>query len=918
MRFTHLEKATTVLSDHPVRLRSAYAVGPVMLPENCGVGREWTSYFAHEEWNLEKACDEEGVELSAGGKAACRLLTELDPRTAELNLGVFPPLAEQERLLLVSNLRCMAAQEVIFRPFEGTGQIWIDGTLVYAESGPFRLYLEEGDHTVVIIAAFIPEEARSIRISGNQVCDEPDVTELQREFVERNIRFHMAWLEVEKSAGREGEDSPILFYLLRKDRIDLPLDQTLWVEVTNDEGMKLDRFPAHWEQEQSYDWDEEKARNTGMLHFTVTYRDHEAVEHHFVYSALVRPLSVVVEGLQEEYDRYIQARAIDILHSAQKIQIEGLLEELKRLTDLPEDPFEIWDYRVVREYIKLLKQIFTCGHAEQSHSPSLLQEEHIFLSNDGIGEGFFVSRLDNSLQRYTIQLPRSYSTDRQYPLIVLMPGKRYELGLPDFQNRGFGQGWEEEAIFVTFSCRGVTLGSYIGEAAFLEALDVILQAYRVDEERIYLTGYSNGAYAAWAMAQAYPSRFAAIAVISGAPHPKHLINLLNMPILNVCGDQDYLFAQAYTAPVTELPSDHFKGVVERQSNHWDTHELRLLDGVLGWLMQWKRDVVPQRIAYRTERGRHNRAYWLELTRMDENEEYAELYGEMSATGELDIEAVHAEEFIIHLSQEVMPLELAQVRIGARIFVLDLREYSRFRFVKTYSHKRPSPEYRLIAEREEESSECFSKESDAKKEIVDSKSVGRNVLSHGMGVLDVYMDRLHIVLPSSYATPEEEQAVRRTANALASPRTATWNPYIGVHYPVVSSNDITEEALADSNVICVTSGLSRHELLQKHQADLQITCTEEGYTLGGDFTAGEYCLSYIQPSPWSATQQMLVVATNSPRMLGKNLFMRRLIMPGYFNGLHPYLNKEIIVYDSKGVRAFNFTSIRHAHQKLQGQ
>lgn len=88
------------------------------------------------------------------------------------------------------------------------------------------------------------------------------------------------------------------------------------------------------------------------------------------------------------------------------------------------------------------------------------------MSNDGIGEGFFVSRLDNSLQRYTIQLPRSYSTDRQYPLIVLMPGKRYELGLPDFQNRGFGQGWEEEAIFVTFSCRGVTLGSYIGEAAF--------------------------------------------------------------------------------------------------------------------------------------------------------------------------------------------------------------------------------------------------------------------------------------------------------------------------------------------------------------------------------------------------------------------------------------------------------------------
>ncbi|MGM1020234.1 MAG: PHB depolymerase family esterase [Bacillota bacterium] len=915
MRFTHLEKATTVLLDHPVRLTSAYAVGPVKLPENCGVGRAWSDHFTPEEWDLERACNEDGLELSAGGKAACRLLTELDPRNAELNLGVFPPLTEQERLLLVSNLHCAVAQEVIFRPFEGTGQIWVDGILVYAESGPLRLVLEEGNHTVVVVAAFIPDEAHSIRISGNQTCDSPDVEELHQEFVERNIRFHMAWLEVEKPAGKEGEDSPVSFYLLRKDRIDLPVDQPLWVEVTNDEGTLLDRFQTVWEQEQQYAWNEEVTGNTGMLHFTVTYQDHEAREHYFVYSMLVRPLSAVVEDLQEEYDQYNRAYNIDASGSARNLQAEGLLEELKRLTALPEDPFEIWDYRIVREYIKLLKRIFTHAYTERPQHPS--REDNILLCPDGIGESFFVSRLDNSLQRYTIQLPRNYSADRQYPLIVLMPGKRYELGLPDFQKRGFGRGWEEEAIFVTFSCRGVTLGSYIGEAAFLEALDVILQAYRVDEDRIYLTGYSNGAYAAWAMAQAYPSRFAAIAVIAGAPHPKHLMNLLNMPIFNVVGDQDYLFAQAYTAPETELSSDHYKGVVERWSNHWDTHELRLLDGVLSWLLQWKRVMVPQCIAYRTERGRHNRAHWLELTQVDETEEYAELYGELSKTGELDVRAVHVDEFIIHLSHKIVPLELVHVRIGARVFVLDLLEYNRFRFVKIESRKRPSPEYRLIAERGSETYGSSGKETDDETATFRLKSAGRNPSGHGMGVLDVYMGRLHIVLPSSYATPEEEQAVKRTAKALASPRTATWNPYIGVHYPVVATHAISEEELADSNVICITSGLSRHELLQRHQAHLQITCTEQGYILDGDFTADEYCLSYIQPAPWSKSQQMLVVATNSPRMLGKNLFTRRLIMPGYFNGLHPYLNKDIIVYDSKGVRAFNFTSINQAQQKLQG-
>lgn len=315
-------------------------------------------------------------------------------------------------------------------------------------------------------------------------------------------------------------------------------------------------------------------------------------------------------------------------------------------------------------------------------------------------------------------------------------------------------------------------------------------------------------------------------------------------------------------------------------------------------------------------GRHHRAYWLELSQADENEEYAELYGELSQTGELDVRAVHVDEFIIHLSHEIVPLELAHVRIGGRIFVLDLLEYNRFRFVKIELRKRPSPEYRLIAERGSETDGISGKATDDETAMFRLDGAGRNPSGHGMGVLDVYMDRLHIVLPSSYATPEEEQAVKRTAKALASPRTATWNPYIGVHYPVVASHMISEEDLADSNVICITSGLSRHELLQRYQARLQITCTEKGYVLGGDFTSGEYCLSYIQPVPWSPRQQMLVVATNSPRLLAKNLFTRRLIMPGYFNGLHPYLNKDIIVYDSKGVRAFNFTSINHAQQKLQ--
>ena len=51
--------------------------------------------------------------------------------------------------------------------------------------------------------------------------------------------------------------------------------------------------------------------------------------------------------------------------------------------------------------------------------------------------------------------------------------------------------------------------------AVIALVDEALKKYRVDADRVYLTGLSMGGFGSWALAAAYPDRFAAVAPICG-------------------------------------------------------------------------------------------------------------------------------------------------------------------------------------------------------------------------------------------------------------------------------------------------------------------------------------------------------------------------------------------------------------------
>lgn len=144
---------------------------------------------------------------------------------------------------------------------------------------------------------------------------------------------------------------------------------------------------------------------------------------------------------------------------------------------------------------------------------------------------------------YYLYLPDTYETvENDWPLLLFLHGggeSGKELGLlkkhgpPKMMAEGY------PFPFIVLAPQHPEANKWWDIHAVKELLDNIVDEYRVDVGRIYLTGLSRGGSAAWDLAVNYPDTFAAMAVVCGmAPDPyAHWINK-GMPIWVFHGAED--------------------------------------------------------------------------------------------------------------------------------------------------------------------------------------------------------------------------------------------------------------------------------------------------------------------------------------------------------------------------------------------
>lgn len=182
---------------------------------------------------------------------------------------------------------------------------------------------------------------------------------------------------------------------------------------------------------------------------------------------------------------------------------------------------------------------------------------------------------------YLPYMPKDYNTDtlKKWPLIIYLHGgsdrgtdlnKLYASGIPDQIYRG------REFPFIIISPQCPEHIRWSTDDWFENFYKKVTAKYRIDTNRVYLTGLSLGGSGTWYLAVKYPDKFAAIAPMSGfTSHidyiDENIDRLVDMPIWAFHGKIDNVVPFEETERMInklEGKNKDLKFSIEPEVGHW--------------------------------------------------------------------------------------------------------------------------------------------------------------------------------------------------------------------------------------------------------------------------------------------------------------------------------------------------------------
>jgi dienelactone hydrolase len=251
-------------------------------------------------------------------------------------------------------------------------------------------------------------------------------------------------------------------------------------------------------------------------------------------------------------------------------------------------------------------------------------------------------KIDDSPQFCRVYLPTNYNPATKYPMVVMLHGyngenppyirwwsvtKRHEI-LADRYN----------LIYTEPHGRGNTSYNGIGDRDVLRCIQMAKERFNVDEDRVYLTGYSMGGGGTWHVGCRHPELFAAIAPIYGGwdyhvEYDEAELAKLN-EIDRFIQEKQASFAQAealLSTPVCVAHGDADAAVDVNNSRYavrmlqrwgyniryWEvpggTHgRLGIEDDLMQWFLLHKRDANPKHVRIRSAVLKSASAHWVSV------------------------------------------------------------------------------------------------------------------------------------------------------------------------------------------------------------------------------------------------------------------------------------------------------------------
>jgi len=193
----------------------------------------------------------------------------------------------------------------------------------------------------------------------------------------------------------------------------------------------------------------------------------------------------------------------------------------------------------------------------------------------------------------------------------------------DFLTVAESEGW---LLLFPFGQAGAVWWDEVGMANVDAQIRLLKRRYNVDDDRVWLGGFSDGASAAWFYAMARPDDYAAFVALNGhmgvaslsGDQPTYATNLWATPVWAVHTDRDGLYPAAKMAPTVamaqEAGGDIRYHVVEGYGHDFGyaPNELPVLTR---WLSGQKRQCFPRRIYWEAALPELGSCRWLRIDRV---------------------------------------------------------------------------------------------------------------------------------------------------------------------------------------------------------------------------------------------------------------------------------------------------------------
>lgn len=256
----------------------------------------------------------------------------------------------------------------------------------------------------------------------------------------------------------------------------------------------------------------------------------------------------------------------------------------------------------------------------------------------------FMRPADGAVQPYLLYVPPNYDPGTPTPLVIGLHGgggTHWSAahmvvgagGMDDYGPKRESRVWPpapaaDMLVATPIGDQGGMAWRRFGELNVLAVLDHVTRRYAVDQDRVYLTGLSDGGRGAWEIGVRFPDRFAAILVGAGGTEMAQLfaMNVAHVPIRVVHGAHDRVIPVRHARTIVEVGTRFNMNIeYEEVDRGHNIADICYADGkAFTWFAQHRRKPVPAFVRFRTDHVLYGRGPGVAVMAAAEPQKYMDV------------------------------------------------------------------------------------------------------------------------------------------------------------------------------------------------------------------------------------------------------------------------------------------------------